>query len=108
MAHTTATITHEVMYFPNRLPDILKTLNCRSEGLIRVAMLPQSAEDKLALNRFHRYIRKKLLTHINNKWSANSIVYQNQAAAAAPPFGNLLKGSKIGGLHHYRLVVKEI
>jgi hypothetical protein len=39
---------------------------------------------------------------------ANCIEYQNQAAAAAPPFGNLLKGSKIGGLHHYCPFMKEI
>ncbi|KAJ3632082.1 hypothetical protein Zmor_024806 [Zophobas morio] len=67
MAHITATTTCEVKYRPDRLPDVLKALICQRGHVVRVTMLSQSAEDKLALNRLHRRIRKRLMVHFNNK-----------------------------------------
>jgi hypothetical protein len=58
MARTTATTTREVRILPIRLPDELKALICQRRRLIRVTMLSQSAEDKIALNRLHRCIRR--------------------------------------------------
>ncbi|KAJ3626874.1 hypothetical protein Zmor_004219 [Zophobas morio] len=46
--HTTRT-TREVEFRPNRLPDELKPLICKRRRLIRVTMVSQRPEDKLAL-----------------------------------------------------------
>jgi hypothetical protein len=68
MAYHTATTTREVEFRPNRLPDELKALICERRRLIRVATVSQRPEDKLALNRLHRRIRKELLAHHNRLW----------------------------------------
>ncbi|KAJ3615651.1 hypothetical protein Zmor_012401 [Zophobas morio] len=61
--------------------------------LIPVAMLAQSA-DFYKSNQLHRYIRKKLMTHFNNKWEAKQHHITELGKAVAPFLGILLKRSK--------------
>jgi hypothetical protein len=68
MDRTTDKTNREVKYRSDRLPDELKALVRQRRRLIHVAVLPQSTEDKLALNQLHRCTKKKLMAHLNNKF----------------------------------------
>jgi hypothetical protein len=58
MANTTDRTTREVTYDPVCLPDVIKPFICPRRRLVRVVMLSQSAEDKLALNGLHMCLEK--------------------------------------------------
>jgi hypothetical protein len=67
VSHIAAT-TGQVEFHPDPLPDELKVLIREWRRLIRVDTVTQRPEDKVALNRLHRRIRKELLAHHNRLW----------------------------------------
>jgi hypothetical protein len=81
MACTTATTTRVVTYSSARC--LTKAIIYPHRRLIRVAILPQNAEDKLALNRLHRRIKKKLVVPFN---SIEEAKLNHLSAAAASLF----------------------